>query len=209
MKKVILAVIVVSAIIMINISSQGFHDSAYIPENSAVNFKENIAGNSLDLAAGKAILIDLNLGKILWQKNAQTRCYPASTTKILTALLALENCRLDEVVTVGDEANLAALSSSKAGIQYGQKLTVEQLLHCLLIPSGNDAAYVIAVHTARQMAHRPDLDEREAVNYFCRIMNKRARELGAVNSNFVNPDGFQHVEHYSTAYDLSLIARRP
>lgn len=159
------------------------------------------------LSAANAILIDVLKGDILFEKNSKKRCYPASTTKILTALLAIENCRLDEKIIVGDEANFPPLGSSKSGIRYGEKLTMEQLLNCLLIPSGNDAAYSIAVYVARKVSGDKNLSLREAVQYFSELMNKRAKELGAQDSRFVNPDGSHKAEHYSTAYDLSLIAQ--
>ena len=159
------------------------------------------------LKAYSAILFDLNKGRILHEKNAKEKCYPASTTKILTALIAIENCSLKDSVTVGDEANFPAPGSSMSGIRYGEKLTMEQLLNCLLIPSGNDAAYTIAAYTAGKMSKNGKLSDREAVEFFCKAMNKRARELGAKDSSFVNPDGFHDPEHYTTAYDLCLIAR--
>lgn len=168
--------------------------------------KASFAGY-INLTASNAILFDIHRGSVLFEKNSKERCYPASTTKILTALIAIENCDLHDEVTVGDEANFPPVGSSKAGIRYGEKLTMEQLLNCMLIPSGNDAAYTIAVNAARKISGNMKLGNREAVQFFCEFMNKRAKELGAKDSRFVNPDGFHNIEHYTTAYDLCLIAR--
>ncbi len=158
------------------------------------------------LAANYAILIDIASGEVLFDKNSDSKCYPASTTKILTALLVLENISLDEEIIIGDEANLINPDSSKAGIRYGEKLSIRQLLHCLLIASGNDAAYSIAVHTARKMRGDEELSERDAIRFFSDQMNLKAIELGAINSHFNNPDGFHNQQHYSTAHDIALIA---
>ena len=159
------------------------------------------------LTAANAVLVDVGNDSLLFEKNAREKCFPASTTKVLTALIAIENCDLTEEVTVRDEANLPSIESSKAGIRYGEKLSMEQLLNCLLIPSGNDAAYTIAAYTARKACGNKMLSDGEAVQYFCELMNRRAKELGAQNSRFVNPDGFHSADHYSTAYDMCLIAQ--
>lgn len=164
--------------------------------------------SSIDISALNAVLLDSDSGKVLYEKASEERCYPASTTKILTALVAIESGDMNDIVTVGDEANFPLPGSSKAGILYGEKYTLNDLLKCMLIPSGNDAAYVIAVHTARRMSENADMPAREAVSYFCRMMNKRAKEAGARHSNFANPDGYQCDEHYTTAQDMALIAEQ-
>ena len=158
------------------------------------------------LTAECAILVDMASGEVLFDKNADRKCYPASTTKILTALLALENAAMDECFVVGEEVNLINPESSIAGIRYGEKLTLEQLLHGLLISSGNDAAYTIAARTAGKMPGGEGLSDRDTVRFFTGKMNQRANELGAKNSSFANPDGFHHDQHYSTAHDMALIA---
>ncbi len=181
--------------------------SGYTPPISGGLEKVENDSSRLAVDAPNAVLIDCESGNILYDKAAEKRCFPASTTKILTALLALENGDLNEVVTVGEEANLAPLDSSKAGICYGERFTLETLLKCLLIPSGNDAAYVIAVHIARKVSRDGDMPVGQAVNYFCRLMNERAVKAGATESNFANPDGYHREDHYTTARDIALIAR--
>ena len=164
-------------------------------------------GQNPVISAESAILIDQKSGKILYQKNAHTQLYPASTTKILTALLALEYGDLDDVVTVGNEIQLVQPASSKAGLFMGQEIRLSDLLYGLMLPSGNDAAYTIAVYVAGKVNPDEELRSKEAVSLFVYLMNKKARSLGALESHFENPDGYHNVNHYSTAADLSAIAQ--
>jgi D-alanyl-D-alanine carboxypeptidase (penicillin-binding protein 5/6) len=165
-----------------------------------------------NLDARSAVLIDAQSGGVLSEKRAVQKMYPASTTKIMTALLALEYFKPDEWITVGDEINLAwtgsRLDAQKAGLEYGQELTMKELLYGLLLPSGSDAAFVVAVNVARRESGDDFMPIDQAVEHFSYLMNARARELGAVDTNFVNPDGYHDPHHYSTAYDLALIARQ-
>jgi D-alanyl-D-alanine carboxypeptidase (penicillin-binding protein 5/6) len=158
------------------------------------------------LAARSAVLTDGD-GNVLFSLHEDEKSYPASTTKVLTALVALENGNLDDKVRVGDEANLIQPGSSVAGLRYGETLTFRQLLNALLIPSGNDAAYVIAAYIGRKTSNDPALDYRDAVNEFVSLMNERAGELGAERSHFANPDGYPDENHYTTAADMARIAR--
>ncbi len=162
--------------------------------------------DELDIKSDSAIVTDFK-GNVLYAKNPDKKMYPASTTKVLTALLALENYKLEDVVMVGDEANLAGVNASKAGLEYGEKITMANLLKGLLLPSGNDAAYVISVNVARKVSGNSKMSIDSAVEYFCGMMNKRAVKAGAKNSSFTNPDGYHNNEHYTTARDLSLITR--
>ena len=141
------------------------------------------------------ILVEVSTGRILYEKNSTRQLYPASTTKILTAILVLENCQLTDMVTVRE----SALSNIPQGyvtcnLQPGEVLSIKDLLYALMIPSANDAAYVLAEHVAG------------SVEGFSAMMNDKARELGCMNSHFVNPNGIHDDAHYSTAYDLYLIA---
>lgn len=146
--------------------------------------------------AGAVILSDLKSGKVLYERNATDKMYPASTTKILTAILVLENANLGDVVIVpADAINPINNNHSHMGILIGEELTVEQLLYGMLVYSANDAANVLAIHVAGSL---------EA---FAQMMNNKANELGASNSHFVNPHGFHDDNHYTTAQDLTTIAR--
>lgn len=205
MKKLLLIEI---ALILIVVALNSFLS---LPDENGLDINETKVSSISDLmpshlTAEHAILIDATSGEILFDKNADSKCYPASTTKILTALLALENIAMDEEFAVGAEVNLINPESSIAGIRYGERLTLEQLLYGLLISSGNDAAYTIAVHTARKMPGGEDLNGLDAIRFFANQMNLRANELGAKNSSFTNPDGFHHDQHYSTAHDIAFIA---
>ena len=158
------------------------------------------------LAAEAAILIDEVTGKVLYHKNADQPLFPASTTKILTSLLVLEHAELDENVLVGEEITRIGLESSTAKLNVGDNLSVAELIYALLLPSGNDAAYTAAVFVARKASGFQEMDVDEAIPMFMEMMNQRARELGAENSNFVVPDGYHTPGHVSTARDLALIS---
>ncbi len=138
----------------------------------------------------------LGTGKILYEKNAKEKRFPASTTKIMTAILALEHRSLSDTATVSYNAISTVPSGySHANLQPDEVLTIKQLLNVLLIPSANDAANVIAEDIAG------------SVESFASMMNTKAREIGCENTNFVNPNGVHNENHYSTAYDLALIGR--
>lgn len=150
-----------------------------------------------ELNAQSAIMMDLKTGKIVYSKNPDAKMFPASTTKILTAIIALEKCDdLSVVVTASHEAiSPITREDSNMGIYIGEQLTLEQLINGMLVDSANDAANVIAIHVAGSL---------EA---FAQMMNEKAQSLGAVNSHFVNPHGFHNDDHYATASDLAVIAR--
>ena len=142
------------------------------------------------------ILMESNTGKILYEKNAYKSRFPASTTKIMTAILTVENCELTDVATVSHNAIFSVpVSYSHRSLQEGEELTIEQLLNVLLIPSANDAANVLAEHISG------------SVENFANLMNQKAQEIGCTNTHFTNPSGIHDPEHYSSAYDMALIAR--
>mgnify|MGYP001011267217 CR=1 FL=1 len=174
-----------------------------------ISFIPNLAGamQPPQIEAEAAIVIDQRSGTILFAKDAQRRMFPASTTKILTALLAVETGDLAEIVTVGTEINLVQKDSSLAHLKFGDTISLGDLIYGLMLPSGNDAAYIIAVHLGRRQAGIPDLSPAAALDVFVQKMNARALDLGAKDSHFTVPDGYHDENHYTTAYDLSLIAR--
>ena len=148
-----------------------------------------------NLNSEAAILVEVSTGRIIYEKNSTKQMFPASTTKVLTAILVIENCELDEIVTVRE----SALSNIPSGyvtcnLQVGEQLTVKDLLYALMIPSANDAAYVLAEYVAG------------SVEDFSVMMNNKARDLGCKTTHFVNPNGIHEDSHYSTSYDLYLIA---
>lgn len=149
-----------------------------------------------DTSSSACLLMEESTGKILYSKNANSIMYPASTTKIMTAILTLENCKLSDTAVVSHNAVFSIPSGySTASLVEGEVLTIEQLLNVLLIPSANDAAVVLAEHIAG------------SVEAFSDMMNSKAVELGCLNTHFVNPNGIHNENHYSTAYDLALIGK--
>ena len=145
------------------------------------------------LPAAAAVLIDWQTGRILWQKNAFQPRDPASTTKVLTALIALEKAKLSDQVKISRRA--AYTPGSSMYIKPGEVYSMHDLLHGLLLRSGNDAAAAIAEHVGG------------SIEGFAHLMNAKSREIGAVHSTWANPHGLTDARHRSTAYDLALITR--
>jgi D-alanyl-D-alanine carboxypeptidase (penicillin-binding protein 5/6) len=154
-----------------------------------------VHGDSPEVTAPSAILIDARTGKVLYEKNANEKHYPASTTKIMTGLLAVEHGKLDEIITIGKNPPLIEKGSSQIYLITDEQLTLEQLLYALMLESANDAAVAIAEHISG------------TVEEFSKLMNSKARELGAANTNFISPNGLHDDNHYTTAKDLALIAK--
>ena len=151
--------------------------------------------SEVNLNSEAAILVEISTGRIIYEKNSTKKLYPASTTKILTAILVIENSNLDDIVTVRQSAlNNIPTGYVTCNLQVGEELTVKDLLYALMIPSANDAAYVLAEHIAG------------SVDNFSVMMNDKAREIGCKTTHFVNPNGIHDDSHYSTAYDLYLLA---
>ncbi len=140
-----------------------------------------------------AIAMEACSGTILYDKNINTKVYPASITKILTAIIALENLKLDQNIVASKTALKIPWDSSSAYIKEGEILTVDELLHCLLIYSGNDAANVLAEAVSGNI---PD---------FVKLMNSKAKDLGCTGTNFVNAHGYSDDNHYTTALDVAKI----
>ena len=142
------------------------------------------------------LIMENSTGKIVYENNGYQKKYPASTTKIMTAILTIEHCNLSETATASEYAIRSIPSGySTANIQIGETLSIKDLLYALMLQSANEAAVILAEHVSGSM---------EA---FCDLMNEKANEIGCQNTHFVNPNGVHSKEHYSTAYDLALIAQ--
>ena len=153
--------------------------------------------SSIDVSSQAAIVMEEETGAILYAKNVDTPYYPASITKILTALIALENSDLDEVVTFSPEAvGQSADGSSSISRDYDEQMTMEQCLYGMMLESANECAYAIAEHVG-------DGD----ISVFIDLMNKKAEELGCKNTHFSNPNGLPDENHYTSPYDTALISR--
>lgn len=145
--------------------------------------------------------------EMLYSFNENISIAPASLTKLLTASTALNYIDPNEVFTVGSEQQLVNPYSSLCFISYGQRISLNGLLYGLLLSSGNDAAYTIAVSTARSFSGNPDMEDKEAADFFCSMMNNFAAYLGMNNSSFVNPDGWDDNNQYTTVSDLLILAK--
>lgn len=159
------------------------------------DFKADCVGEnaySLSLSAHSAVLIDADSRSILYAKDHESRRGMASTTKIMTALIAAENYDLGKTVHISPEA--VGIEGSSIYLCEGEALTMEELLYALLLQSANDAATAIAIEIAG------------SIDAFADIMNKRAEDMGLKNTHFTNPHGLSDEEHYTTAYDLAVIA---
>lgn len=148
------------------------------------------------ISSDYVVLMDADSGEVLYSSNADTQCYPASTTKLLTALLTVENCSLSDTVTYSQAAvDSIEYGDANASISPGEELTVEQSLYCLILRSANEVAYGLAEHVG------------QTVSSFASMMNNRMEELGATHTHFTNPSGLSDQFHYTTPYDMALIAQ--
>ena len=141
-----------------------------------------------------ATVMDLDTGAFLYSKNAEAKLYPASITKIMTTLLALENGNLSDMVTFSDDA-INNTEGSGIARDYGEQMTLEQCLYGVMLESANECAYAVAEHVGG------------TVENFVDMMNAKAKELGCTNTHFANPHGLQDENHYTTAHDMALIAQ--
>lgn len=154
------------------------------------------SSDTLNIAAEGVVLMDAKTGEVLYEKNPHQRYYPASITKLMTALLAIENLKSTDIISFSEEAiHGVEPGSSSIGIRIGEQLTVDQALHGLLLMSANEISNGIAEKVSG------------SVDNFAITMTKRAHELGATNTQFANPHGLHDENHYTTAYDMALIMR--
>ena len=152
--------------------------------------------DSVSLEDGQeGVLLDLKDKSVLFAQNAYERVYPASITKIITALLAFKNSNMDDVVTISQENITLEEGSQVVGFQEGDQVTMDQLVHCLLVYSGNDAASAIATHVGGTTEN------------FVSMMNEYAAQLGCTGTHFTNPHGLQDENHYTTPYDIYLMLK--
>lgn len=162
-------------------------DLCIVNENKMIGLESTIT------EAESVGLFSVNDKQVLFAKNVHLQLDPASLTKILTAIIALKNANLEDIIVVGDEIDDLEQGAQRCGIKKGDTLTMSQLMYVLLVWSANDAAMVIATHLGG------------TVENFSAMMNEEALNIGAVNSNFVNPHGLTEENHYVTLYDMYLI----
>ena len=178
-----------------NYNKNVYQESLYAEDLCVSDTDISIEGFHGDSSLHAAALFDLNNQKVAYSENLHKKNYPASTTKILTALVAMENSNMDDVVTISSDAAASAfaIDAQVCGLKQGDQITMEALLNGLLLHSGNDNAVAIAEYIGG------------SVEEFVNMMNERARSLIATNTHFVTPNGLHDENHYTTAYDLYLI----
>ena len=191
MKRIIICIVVIIAFLL------GIMIYLYVAEPTGQTTVKDIK-SAPSISARQAVLIDEGTGEVLYSKGASERAYPASTTKIMTALVALDLCQtygidLKSEVEIPKEA--IGVEGSSLYLKDGEKRTIEELLYGMMLQSGNDGATALAVCLGGTLEHFVDL------------MNETASRLGCTDTNFVNPHGLFDEEHYTTAADLATIAR--
>lgn len=199
MRKKIVIIIHLFLIITSNLAplslSDDINDDEVIDVNAEIVSSSVTTGTTIKIPETNSracVVIDRNTNLILYGKNENAQRKMASTTKIMTATIIIENCNLDETIEISKKA--AGTGGSRLGLKYGDKITVRDLLYGLMLCSGNDAAVALAEYSGG------------SVEEFAKLMNKKAEELGLENTHFETPHGLDADEHYTTAYELALLA---
>ena len=188
--KRIITLLTIITIIFSNIQPVMAADSSSVVVEATAVYPE-----APEINGHAAILIDIDTGAILYSKNADEKMYPASITKIMTALLAVENCAMEDTFSfTQDILNVLPWDAAKYGYVAGEEVNIRDLLYVLMLRSANEVAIGLGMKIAGT--------EEE----FGKLMTKRAKEIGAVNTNFVNATGLHDDNHYTTAHDMALIA---
>lgn len=170
--------------------------SLCFPLLSSASTKEDLTKLKSSVKSEAAIVIEATTGKVVYSKNANSIKYPASTTKILTAIIAIEECSLDDMALVSEYAVTSIPSGyTNANIQVGETLSIKDLLYALMLASANEAAVVIAEHISGTNSA------------FAEHMNEKAAQIGCKNTHFVNANGMHSKSHYTTAFDMALITQ--
>ncbi len=160
------------------------------------------------LTAQQAFVYDCEAGEFTYlMGQPDDKVYPASITKLFTAYVALQFLQPEDLITAGDELDMVGVGSSVAEIEKGNTLTVEMLVEAMLLPSGNDASYLMAVAAGRAIAEDETLAPADAAALFVREMNGQARVLGMSGTHFTNPDGYHEYDHYTSNADLVVIGQ--
>ncbi len=201
MKKIIISLFVIFFVIFtpVVVNATGNTDAADTTEEivypKTTEFPDD--PDRCPVPAGEHVIVmDASTGQILYEKDAYSKAYPASITKIMTALLAVENGDLSSTVTMSEDAVWGIeRDSSHIALDVGEQITLEQALYAVMLKSANEAAWAVAEHIGGSLEN------------FCQLMNKKAEEIGCVNSHFVNANGLHDDNHYTCAYDMALIAK--
>lgn len=193
MARVALAILIATLFIIVPLSRE---NTAFAKESSPRDWDRLTSGGRLRSSATETsycVMLDAHTGKVLHEENANSKRYPASITKIMTCLVILENCDINQHVTIGD-VNIKEDGAKKLGLRKGELLKVEDLLYGLMLQSGNDAGVALANYAAG------------SVEKFAEMMNAKAEEIGMTGTRFVNPHGLHDSKHYTTAMDMARLA---
>ena len=164
-----------------------------IYNNINVSYASVINKNYVDIQVPAAVVIDFDTGRVLYDKNGDEKRKMASLTKIMTSILLVENCDMEEQIEVPKKA--AQIGGSTVGLKAGDIVTAKSLLYGMLLPSGNDCAYTVAIHLGG------------TIENFAKMMNDKAKILGLTSTNFVNPHGLDNENHYTTAKEMAYLTR--
>ena len=176
-----------------------------LPQASADSRPQALAEPSI--TAEGAMLIEQSTGKILYSKNPHEKMYPASMTKLMTCMVALDYLSPTDTVVVGPEINTIPGDGSKAGNFVGETLTVENMIRALLMPSGDETAAVAAMAVAKKVKNTDTMSYDDAQTIFAGLMNQKAADLKCTETHFVNPHGLHDDNHYTTPFDMAIISR--
>jgi D-alanyl-D-alanine carboxypeptidase (penicillin-binding protein 5/6) len=176
-------------------------DEHVISDNFPVSYIEN------NVTAGYIAVYNVTEGKYIYGKNENEKCYPASLTKLVTALLAVKHLDTNEIITVGDEIRRIGKGSSVAYLVVGYRMKLEVLLDAMMLPSGNDAAYTAAVAVGRKILGDKNASIDAALECFYKAANEYVRSIGCTGTNIACPDGYHDDNHYTTAWDYVLISK--
>lgn len=205
MKKLLAPLLIVLLLLSSCVAEKAEEITTASPSEAESSQTQTTAAQDIVPKCTAAVSYCIEDRSLLYSKQGNMRIYPASLTKLLTAYVALQYVSLDAEFTVGSEQDFVEKGSSLCLIKKNNVLKLSDLLAGLLLVSGNDAAYTIAVGTARRANPKRNMSDEQAVKYFCELMNDAARKMGMDNSRFVNPDGWDNDEQYSTPTDLLIL----
>ena len=163
---------------------------------SAISLATSADSDTPNIASPSAVLMDARTGIVLWERNMNERRYPASTTKVMTAIVVLEHFELSDTITItSDSVEMVSPWHSTAGLVPGENISIEQALYLIMVVSGNEVAYALAKHVS------------STIDEFAVLMNDTARRIGLTDTNFTNPSGAHDDNQFTTAHDLALLGR--
>lgn len=204
----VVIVLVITALIIFKPEWGKDRDSSNLhDENSKYAISYSLIQKDFKIDSPQAFVYNVSNDTIIFTKGHNKVVRPGSTTKLLTALYSLTVLTPEEIITPKDELKLVKEGSSIAYIHSGHKLSVEMLIEGMMLPSGNDAAYVLAAAVGRRLSNNQELDGERAIDAFLSGMSEYAKEIGLCGTNFISPDGYSDETHYTTTEDMLIISK--